>query len=57
MKYFEVFFITCVIYFILTFTVTRLLLVIEKKIDGPDSFIIHGSQTTPEGIIEGVEEK
>ena len=26
---------------------------IEKKIDGPDSFIIHGSQTTPEGIIEG----
>ena len=57
MKYFEVFFITCVIYFILTFTVTRLLLLIEKKIDGPDSFIIHGSQTTPEGIIEGIEEK
>ena len=55
MKYFEVFFITCVIYFILTFSVTRLLLVVEKKIDGPDSFIIHGSQTTPEGIIEGVE--
>ena len=57
MKYFEVFFITCVIYFVLTFSVTRLLLFIEKKIDGPDSFIIHGSQTTPEGIIEGIEEK
>ena len=57
MKYFEVFFITCVIYFVLTFTVTRLLLFIEKKIDGPDSFIIHGSQTTPESIIEGIEEK
>ena len=55
MKYFEVFFITSVIYFVLTFTVTRLLLVIEKKIDGPDSFIIHGSQTTPEGVIEGIE--
>lgn len=55
MKYFEVFFITSLIYFVLTFTVTRLLLVIEKKIDGPDSFIIHGSQTTPEGIIEGIE--
>ena len=53
MKYFEVFFITCVIYFVLTFSVTRLLLLIEKKIDGPDSFIIHGSQTTPESIIEG----
>ncbi len=55
MRYFEVFFITCVIYFVLTFSVTRLLLVIEKKIDGPDSFIIHGSQTTPESVIEGVE--
>ena len=55
MKYFEVFFITSVIYFVLTFSVTRLLLVFEKKIDGPDSFIIHGSQTTPEGIIEGRE--
>lgn len=55
MKYFEVFFITCVIYFVLTFSVTRLLLFVEKKIDGPDSFIIHGSQTTPESIIEGKE--
>ena len=53
MRYFEVFFITCVIYFVLTFSVTRLLLLIEKKIDGPDAFIIYGSQTTPEGIIEG----
>lgn len=57
MKYFEVFFITCVIYFVMTFTVTRLLLIVEKKIDGPDSFIIHGSQTTPQGIIEGIQEK
>lgn len=55
MKYFEVFFITSLIYFVLTFSVTRLLLLIEKKIDGPDSFIIHGSQTTLEGIIEGKE--
>ena len=55
MRYFEVFFITCVIYFVLTFSVTRLLLFVEKKIDGPDSFIIHGSQTTPESVIEGVE--
>ncbi len=56
MRYFEVFFITCVIYFVLTFTVTRLLLWVEKKIDGPDSYIIHGSQTVPEAIIEGGED-
>lgn len=35
---FEPFFITCVIYFILTFTVTRILRLIEKKLDGPSSY-------------------
>ena len=35
---FEPFFVTCVIYFILTFTITRILRFIEKKIDGPDSY-------------------
>jgi putative lysine transport system permease protein len=45
---FEVFFITSVIYFILTFTVTRILRFIEKKMDGPDNFMIHGSQSVPE---------
>ncbi len=45
---FEVFFITSVIYFILTFTVTRILRFIEKKMDGPDNFVIHGSQSVPE---------
>ena len=37
-RYFEVFFITCVIYFILTFAVSRFLLWIEKKMDGPDNY-------------------
>lgn len=37
-KYFEVFFITCVIYFILTFTVSRLLRWIEKKMDGSENY-------------------
>lgn len=55
MRYFEVFFITCVIYFVLTFTVTRVLLWVEKRIDGPDAFIIHGSQTVPEAVIKGDE--
>lgn len=35
---FEPFFITCVIYLILTFTVTRILRLIERKLDGPDSY-------------------
>ncbi len=53
MRYFEVFLITCVIYFVLTFTVTRLLLLLERKLDGPDAFVIHGSQTVPEAVIKG----
>ncbi len=53
MRYFEVFFITCLIYFVLTFSVTRLLLLVEKKLEGPDSFVIHGSQTVPQAVIKG----
>lgn len=37
-KYFEPFFIACVLYFTMTFIVTRFLLWIEKKLDGPDSY-------------------
>ena len=33
------------IYFILTFTVTRILRVLEKKMDGDDSYVVCGSQT------------
>lgn len=39
-KYFEVFFITCIIYFIMTFTVSRLLRWIEKKMDGSDNYAL-----------------
>ncbi len=53
MRYFEVFFITCLIYFVLTFSVTRLLLFVERKLEGPDSFVIHGSQTVPQAVIKG----
>ena len=44
-KYFEVFFITSVIYFVLTFTITRLLRLVEKKLSGSDSYTIYGSQS------------
>ena len=39
-KYFEVFFITCVIYFILTFTVSRILRWIENRMDGEDNYAL-----------------
>lgn len=42
--YFESFFVACVLYFIMTFTVTRILRFIERKMDGPDNFILMGNQ-------------
>ena len=43
-RYAEAFFITCIIYFIMTFTVTRILRALEKKLDGPENYIIAGNQ-------------
>ena len=56
-RYFETFFITCIIYFIMTFTVTRILRAIEKKLDGPENYIIAGNQMqveTPEDMAKKV---
>lgn len=36
--FFQTYFIICVIYFVLTFTVTRILRLVEKKLDGPDNY-------------------
>ena len=49
---FQTFFITCVIYFIMTFTVTRILRHFEKELEGPSVYTIHGSQTVPEAEIK-----
>ncbi|MDU5107037.1 MULTISPECIES: amino acid ABC transporter permease [unclassified Clostridium] len=43
-RYFESFFVACILYFIMTFTVTRILRYLEKKIDGPENYIILGNQ-------------
>lgn len=54
-RYAEAFFITCIIYFIMTFTVTRILRAIEKKLDGPENYIIAGNQMqveTPEARVK-----
>ena len=37
-KYFEVFFIICVIYFVMNLLISKLLRFIEKKMDGPDNY-------------------
>jgi putative lysine transport system permease protein len=50
--FFEPFSIACVIYFIMTFTVTRILRLIERKLDGPGNYILAGNQMqvqNPEG--------
>ncbi|RST96764.1 amino acid ABC transporter permease [Vagococcus vulneris] len=36
-RFFDTFFVACVIYFVMTFTVTRILRYIERRIDGNDS--------------------
>lgn len=43
-RYFEAFLITSVIYFIMTFMVTRILRRLERKLDGPDNYSISGNQ-------------
>ena len=45
---FETYVVACIIYFILTFTITRLLKYAEYKIDGPSSYVIHHSSTMPD---------
>ena len=45
---FETYVVACIIYFILTFTITRILKFIEHRIDGPSSYTIHHSSTMPD---------
>ena len=52
LRYFEVFFITACIYLVITFTVTRLLRVLEKKMDGKDNYTIYGSQSDSKSSIK-----
>ena len=51
-KIFETYTIVCVLYFILTFTVTRLLRLVEKKLNGSENYTICGSQSDPEAEIK-----
>ena len=48
---FQTYFVVCVIYFILTFTVSSILRFIEKKLDGKENYTIFGSQSNPDAEI------
>ena len=52
MVYFEAFFITCMIYLVMTFTITRIMLWIERRMDGPNTYVIMGSQNMPNTSIK-----
>lgn len=42
---FQTYLVVCVLYFIMTFTITRLLRLAEKKLDGQENYTIFGSQS------------
>ncbi len=50
-KIFQTYLVICVLYFLLTFAVTRLLRLLEKKLDGNQNYTICGSQSNPEAEI------
>jgi putative lysine transport system permease protein len=49
---YEPYMVICAIYLFLTFTITRILRYIEKKMDGPESYSIHGSSTMPDSTFK-----
>lgn len=53
-RYFESFFVASILYFVMTFTVTRILRFIERKLDGPENYDLIGNQMQverPEDIV------
>lgn len=46
-KTFQTYLVVCVLYFIMTFAITRLLRFAEKKLDGKGNYTVFGSQTDP----------
>lgn len=43
---FQTYLVVCVLYFILTFTITRILRLAEKKLDGKENYTVFGSQSS-----------
>ncbi len=60
-RFFESFFVACILYFIMTFTITRILRYFERKIDGPQDYILYANQmqveTTEDMLVRTKENK
>lgn len=56
-QYFPTYLLTCIIYFILTFSITRILRLIEKKMNGKKNYTICGSQSSFEAEIHVKEQE
>ncbi len=56
LEIFQTYAIVCVIYFIMTFSVTRILRLCEKKLNGKENYTICGSQSDPAAEIHVKEE-
>lgn len=54
---FETYLVIAAIYFILTYSITHLLRLVERKLDGPQSYDILHSGTSAEAVIEAVEQE
>lgn len=53
-RYFESFFVACILYFVMTFTITRILRYVERKLEGPENYIMYANQMqveTPEDAL------
>ncbi|MBQ9710298.1 MAG: amino acid ABC transporter permease [Clostridia bacterium] len=57
LQIFETYVIICVIYFIMTFAVTRILRFFEKKLSGKKNYVICGSQSDPAAEIRVMEDE
>lgn len=51
LQMFQNYFVVCLLYFLMTFTVTRLLRLCERKLAGKDSYTVFGSQSDPDAEI------
>lgn len=52
-KYYESFFIACTLYLIMTFTITRILRFLERRLDGPENYVKYTNEMQVEGSIIG----
>lgn len=48
-RYFESFFVACVMYFIMTLIVTKILRYFERKLEGPDNYAVMANPVQVEG--------